>query len=157
MDSGIMASNLIAKAHQGEDVLEQTANPGVMHPFGRGGFAESSGDFLVLQECLEQHLEVRIPEPGDPSLQFGPHLSDIALGLGNEIAEHVFAGSRAAKLIDVYLKLLVVPANLTADFDDVARLKISRVGCVPDTRFDGASAVRESQREVARAVFFGAN
>ncbi len=62
IDLGIVLAHQIAGTEQRDDVIEQSADVGVMQSLGGGGVAVGGGDFRIGHEGLDERLEMRILE-----------------------------------------------------------------------------------------------
>ena len=56
----VMLRREVGDVQQRDDMLEQTADPGMMHALGGGRFAEGGGDFGIIEERPQQGLQVEI-------------------------------------------------------------------------------------------------
>src|ERR1035437_7855619 len=65
VDLWIVPAHQVAGAEQRHDVIEQSADVGMMKRLGRGGIAVALGDLRIRHEQFDQRLEVRILEGSD--------------------------------------------------------------------------------------------
>src|SRR5215469_16161395 len=69
VDLGIIPADQIAGTKQGNDVIEQAADVGMMQRLGGGSIAIRRGDIRVRHEGLNERLQVRILKAGNIVVQ----------------------------------------------------------------------------------------
>src|SRR5208282_2201506 len=100
IDLGIVPAEEIAGAEQGYDVIEQSADVGMMKRLGGRGIAVALGNLGVCHEELDQRLEVRILKARDKLGQGAPEFTDILIGFGKVVGVVDFRFFHAAQLVN---------------------------------------------------------
>ena len=150
IDLGIVTAHQVAGTEQRDDVIEQTANVGVMQGLGRGSVAVGGRDFRIGHEGLDERLEMRIFERGDKSRQGLPEFVDILGGLGKIVREVDLAVTQLAQLVHSELKAVLVFVDEALDFEEVILLEgvENFFDVVPHFGFELAAAVAERERQI---------
>ncbi|MFO0973427.1 MAG: hypothetical protein U1A27_08330 [Phycisphaerae bacterium] len=164
-DLGVAAGGIVFRAEdeageleEVERVFEQAAEVGVVHVDGGGGGAEGVGDFLVFDEGLDEQQQVAIADGAEDGEHALPHLVDVELGAGDELAQLHLAGRHGAQAVDDELQRAFVVFAAAADANEAAlgQAVVLGLGGLPDARKELAGAVGEDEVDVERAVGGGA-
>ncbi len=150
VDFGVEGCGGAADADEGEDMLEQAAEPGVVEALGGGGFEEGGAEGGVVEEGEDEAAEVRVLEGGYVAAELGGHGGDVVLGGGDEVCRVDFRGGGEAHLGEGDLELALVFRDLALDFDVAAGgAGLEDVGEVfPHAGFELAGLVGEGDGEV---------
>src|SRR5450631_1111550 len=159
VDRGVVSRGKAGDPEERNNVLQQSADPRMMHPLGCWRLPQSRCDFLVVEEAGEQGLEMRIREAGDIVAQFQPQGVDVFGCLWQEIAEIELALRSAPNALDLELQAAIKATDMRLDLDYLALLKEwNALGdVVPHAPLRLPCLVRQDEREVRIAVLLGAN
>src|SRR5208337_5265721 len=153
VDLGIVAAEQIAGAEQGHDVIEQSADVGMMKRLGGGGVAVALGDLGVGHEQFHQRLQLRILERGDKLGQRPPELADVLGGFRQVVGEVDLSFFHAPQLVNGELKAILVLVDESLDLEEVFLLEDvdEFFDVVPHLGFDLAGAIGQGQSQVRLA------
>src|ERR1019366_5506917 len=98
VDLGVEGRGCAADAHQGDDVLQQASDPGVVQHLGGGSGAVGCANGLVVEEGKDEPAQVCILEGIHVAAEFGPHFVDVEPGGGNEVRRVDLGGRGQAQL-----------------------------------------------------------
>src|SRR5208282_4893009 len=157
VDLGIIAADQIAGTEQGNDVIEESADVGVVKSLGGGGIAVALSNLRIRHEQVDQRLQVGILQCGHKFGQRCPEFADVLGSLGQIIGEVDFRFFHAAELVNGELKTVLVLVDQPLNLEKVVLLEGQNefVDVIPHLGFDLAAAIGENQRQVWFAIFFG--
>src|ERR1700743_1180328 len=138
-------------------MLEQAADPGMVHALGGWSCLEGLRNFWIVEECTQERLQSRICKAGGVSVEFGPKLFDIPRCFRNEIAELVFGGVGPTNLVERELQLVLVARNLAPKLDDIPGGKLLRARSFPHAGLNLTGAVAKGQSKIGRAILLAAH
>jgi hypothetical protein len=143
-----------ADADEGEDVLEEATDPGVVEALRGGCFEKGGANLRVVEEGEDEGAEVGILEGGDVAAELGGHGGDVVLSGGDEVGGVDFRVSDGTHLGDGDLELAVVPGDLTLNLDvAAARAMLEDVGeVVPHAGFELAGFVGQGEGQILAAA-----
>src|SRR5581483_5431637 len=87
---GIIAAYQVAGAEQGDDVIQQSANVGVVQSFCRGSAAIRCGNLCIGHEGLRESFEVRILKARHKFPEGAPQLVDVLRGFRQVVRKIYF-------------------------------------------------------------------
>ena len=90
IDLRIVAAHQITGAEKRDDVIEQSADVGVVQSFGGRRVAIGVGDLRIGHERLDQRLEMRVLKGCDEARQSLPELVDVFRRLGEIVGRSRF-------------------------------------------------------------------
>jgi hypothetical protein len=120
VDFGVEGGGGEADADQVEDVLEKTADPGMVETLGGGGFEELGAQGGVVEEGEDEAAKVRVREGGDVAAELGGHGGDVVLGGWDKVGGVDFGGGGETHLGEGDLELALVLGDLALDLDVAA-------------------------------------
>src|SRR3984957_4034126 len=159
IEFGILLEDTAAEADEADDVFEQAADESVMHHHGGGSAFEFQGGGGVVDNALQQAFQVRIGHACDFSAELGVELLDVIFGVGEKIAEIVFALFGGNNLLESDFFLAVVEFDAATDYDYVVTFEGLGDGfeVVPHFGRDGAGAIAQGKLQPGFAAGGGAN
>ena len=83
----IKRQHAVGGVEQGDDVLQQAAQVGVMVADAGRHLAEGAQELLVHQEALGQGAQVRVAQPQQEAAQPFEQLADVVFGVRQEIGQ----------------------------------------------------------------------
>src|SRR5271156_3078766 len=123
VDLRIVAADQIAGAKKRDNVIEQTANVGVMQGLGGGSVPVSGGNFCIGHESLYQRLEMKILKRRNKIRKRLPEFVDVPAGLGKIIGEFDLRFTELSQLVDGELEAALVLIDQALDLEKVILLE----------------------------------
>ena len=150
-------AGLEGERRDGDRVLEQAAQVGVVAAARAGRAAKVGAEALVAEERVEQRAQVRVVDLAGEVLEEAVELLDVAVGDRQELGRVGRALLGAPDRGQLDLQLVAKALDAAAHADQVAALELAgeEVGVAERTPGDGAGAVAQLDRQVGAPVAGG--
>src|SRR5918992_1508855 len=142
VEARVEGAGLERERGDGDRVLEQAAEVGVMAGAGAGGAAELGAEARVAQERVEERAQVGVVDLARQMLEKPVELVEIAICDGQELGGGGGSGNGAAGRAELHLELVPEALDPTGHPDQIAALELTgqEVGVAERARLDRARA-----------------